>query len=144
MLSPEGVQEDWSALYRRLERTSQEILARQVSLQGRSLLVNSKLLGRLWYKCRLSSPTRAQIGRFTQLAWSTIWNQHTALVLSQAIGRRRRRAGGLGFLQPQAEISALLAQWIPAFLLRPTLWTPIFQHAFAQQRGSLANLYSQT
>jgi hypothetical protein len=89
----------------------------------------------------LSSPSNSQIGKFTKLAWSTIWNEHTALVPSMAIGRRRRRDGGLGFLQPQAEIYALLAQWIPNFLLRTTLWTPIFQHAFARHPGGLSNLY---
>ena len=47
VLSPDGVQEDWGALYQRLEQVSRDILTRQVSLQGRSLLVSSKLFGRL-------------------------------------------------------------------------------------------------
>src|SRR5262249_7603065 len=87
VLSSDGVDEDWNALYSRLETVSEDILSRQLSLQGCSLLVNSKLLSRLWYKCRLSSPTTSQLTRFTGLAWKTVWNDHTALAPAINIGR---------------------------------------------------------
>ena len=88
VLSPDGVQEDWDALYNKLESTSRNILSRHLTLQGRSLLVTSKLFSRLWYKFRLSSPPLDQLRRFTSLGWSTVWNESTALKPSMPIGRR--------------------------------------------------------
>jgi len=79
VLSPEGVQEDWDALYARLQRTAFDITSRQCSLQGRALLTSAKLSSRLWYKFRLSSPSKQQLTRFDTLAWNTIWNFHAAL-----------------------------------------------------------------
>ena len=73
VLSPEGVQEDWDALYARLQRTAFDITSRQCSLQGRALLTSAKLSSRLWYKFRLSSPSKQQLTRFDTLAWNTLF-----------------------------------------------------------------------
>jgi hypothetical protein len=137
VLSPDGVQEDWNALYARLERISQDITSRHISLQGRCLLTNSKLLGRLWYKCRLSSPPRQLLLKLTRLGWNTIWNMHAALAPSMAIGRRPRLQGGVGFLSPMTEVPALQAQWIVSFFTRPALWTPAFQFHLNQHPGGV-------
>jgi hypothetical protein len=137
VLTPEGIQEDWDALYARLERASHDILSRSISLQGRCLLTTSKLFGRLWYKCRLSSPSRPQLLRFTRLGWHTVWNAHPALAPSMLIGRRPRLQGGVGFLSPMTEVPALQAQWIVQFFTRPSLWAPAFQYALNQQQGGV-------
>ena len=137
VLTPDGVQEDWDALYTRLERVSSDIVRRHISLQGRCLLTTSKLFGRLWYKCRLSSPSCQQIKRFTKLGWSTVWNSHAALAPSMLIGRRPRLQGGVNFLSPATEIPALQAQWIVSFFSHASLWSPAFQFALNQQPGGV-------
>jgi len=67
VLSPDGVQENWTALYNQLETVSQDILSRRLTLQGRSLCVTSLLFSRLWYKFRLFTPSTTQLNKFTRL-----------------------------------------------------------------------------
>ena len=142
VLSPDGVQEDWDALYAKLESTSRNILSRHLTLQGRSLLVTSKLFSRLWYKFRLSSPDQDGMRRFLNLGWSTIWNDHTALKPSMPIGRRSRLTGGVNFLSPWVQAQALQAQWVSTFFTRSTVWSDAFQWAMNQQPGGTTLLAS--
>ena len=142
VLSPDGVQEDWDALYNKLESTSRNILSRHLTLQGRSLLVTSKLFSRLWYKFRLSSPPLDQLRRFTSLGWSTVWNESTALKPSMPIGRRPRLQGGVNFLSPLVQAQALQAQWVSTFLTRPTVWSDAFHWVMDQQPGGTTLLAS--
>jgi len=79
VLSPDGVQENWTALYNQLETVSQDILSRRLTLQGRSLCVTSLLFSRLWYKFRLSTPSTTQLNKFTRLGWRTVWNDHPGI-----------------------------------------------------------------
>jgi hypothetical protein len=72
VLSSDGVREDWDALYTKLESVSQDILSRRLTLQGRSLLVTSKLFSRLWYKFRLSIPPTDVLNKFTRLGWKMV------------------------------------------------------------------------
>ena len=137
VLSPDGVQEDWDALYTKLESTSTSILSRHLTLQGRTLLVTSKLFSRLWYKFSLSSPPHEMLTRFSNLGWKTVWNGHPALAPSVAIGRRPRLQGGVNFLYPAAQAQALLARWISKFFSGPSLWSEAFQHALDQVPGGL-------
>jgi hypothetical protein len=110
VLSPDGVQEDWEALYQQCKLVSINILRRNVTLQGRVLLTNSLLTSKLWYKCRLSSPPTITIHNFEKLAWNTIWNNAKGLVPSKAVGRRSKLQGGVGFISVKAQIPALQAQ----------------------------------
>src|SRR6185312_13768084 len=55
--SPEGVQENWQALLTSMRAAANKLRTRSCALQGRALLVNSKVLSKLWYKGRLSSPS---------------------------------------------------------------------------------------
>jgi hypothetical protein len=141
-LSPEGIREDWDALYTRLRSQVPHILQRNVSLQGRVLLVNTLLTSRLYYKFRLSSPTGNQLRLFQTLAWKAVWNNHPALAPSQLIGRRRRLDGGLGFLSVQTQAPALQAQWIVSYFQRQTLWCPILEYIFDNLPGGLSLLAS--
>jgi hypothetical protein len=141
-LNPSGVQEDWLALSHQCEAVSRQITSRHISLQGRALLITSLLSSKLWYKCRLSSPNNQQLAFFRNLAWSTLWNDHTALAPSKLIGRRPRLSGGLNFLAPDAQIPALQAQWIQRFFTRQFLWSPILAHFLLQLSGNAATLAS--
>jgi hypothetical protein len=67
VLSPDGVQEDWNAIYARLEQSAYNLATRQCSLPGRALLCTSKLFSRLWYKLRLSSPSSQMLTKFDNL-----------------------------------------------------------------------------
>ena len=56
ILNPDGVKEDWMALYTQMQAVANSLVSRRCSLQGRALLANSKVLSMLWYKGRLSIP----------------------------------------------------------------------------------------
>ena len=142
VLSPLGVQENWEALFTRLESTSRSILSRHLTLQGRSLMVTSKLFSRLWYKFSLSSPPSDMLTRFSNLGWRTIWNNRTALAPSIPIGRRPRLEGGLNFLFPSTQAQALLARWISKFLSQPTIWSEDLLYALQQIPGGMFLLAS--
>ena len=133
--SSEGVQEDWDALYHRLVSLADSFLQRNVSLQGRVLLVNMLLTSRLFYKFRLSTPSGNHLRLFQTLAWKAVWKNHPALAPKQLIGRCPRLEEGLNFIVVQAQAPALAAQWIQAYFSRDTLWTPILHHIFEQQPG---------
>ena len=136
VLSPEGVQENWDALLSSLESVSQDILSRRLTLQGRSLCVTSMLFSRLWYKFRLSTPeTVAELNKFTRLGWKTVWNDHPGIAPSMEIGRCSRQSGGVRFLSPVAQASALQAQWISTFLNRETIWSDAFRYVLRRLPG---------
>ena len=145
VLSSDGVREDWNALHTKLESISQDILSRRLTLQGRSLLVTSKLFSRLWYKFRLSTPPTDVLNKFTRLGWKTVWNDHTALVPAMAIGRRSRLSGGVHFLSPAAQAQALQAQWISNYFSRPgpLLWYAGLRHVLEEQPGGVTLLASK-
>ena len=124
-LSPDGVLEDWPALIQQLQAAASNLRHRSCALQGRALLVNSKVLSKLWYKGRLSSPSKRALGAITTLAWEVVWAGRTSLKPEAEIGRRPPRLGGVGFLDPSAQLTALQAMWMARFLtvkLRPPWW----------------------
>lgn len=144
VLSPDGVSEDWDQLYTKLESVSRDILSRHLTLQGRSLVVSSKLLSRLWYKFRLSSPPSDALSRFSKLAWSTVWNNRSSLAPPLLIGRRSRLQGGLNFLSTSVQATALQASWISTLFTRPTIWSASLLHALREAPGGVQLLTTPT
>jgi hypothetical protein len=116
LLSPTGVQEDWSALYSSMEAVAQRLMSRSCALQGRALLAHSLVLSKLWYKGQLSSPTAPHYANFRRLGLEVVWGGKTALKPRALTMRRQRRHGGIGFLDPATQIQAQHAQWIARFL----------------------------
>src|SRR5262245_7694035 len=116
ILSPEGVQENWPALVDKMRTAANKLRTRSCALQGRALLVNSKVLSKLWYKGRLSSPPSTLIRSIRALAWEAVWNGSTALKPGSDTGRRPPRLGGVGFLDPEVQLTALQAMWMARFL----------------------------
>ena len=142
VLSSEGVQEDWDALYDSLVSVSQDILSRRLTLQGRSLCVSSLLFSRLWYKLRVSAPSTTVLNKFARLGWKTVWNDHDGLAPDIKIGRCSRLTGGVSFLHPAVQAQALQAQWISTFLSRHTIWSDGFRHVLHQVEGGYSLLAS--
>jgi hypothetical protein len=66
--------------------------------------------------------------------WKLVWNNHVALKPSIEIGVRPKLLGGISFIDPQQQFTALLAQW-PARYLREdmtTLWQRDLYHNLQQ------------
>ena len=114
--SPEGVQENWQALLTSMRAAANKLRTRSCALQGRALLVNSKVLSKLWYKGRLSSPSGTIIKSIRTLAWAAVWDGSTALTPGVPTGQRPPRLGGVGFLDPEVQLIALQAMWMARFL----------------------------
>ena len=128
-LSPSGVAEDWSALYQDMSTTATRLSSRSCALQGRTLLANSMVLSKLWYKGQLSSPSLTVLRHMKALAWDLVWAGSTALKPGFPTGRRSRLQGGVGILDPQTQLRALQARWITRFLdftsPRPPWWSAL-------------------
>ena len=109
---------------------------RSCALQGRVLLVNSLVLSQLWYKTRLSSPSRNQLTAFKTLAWEAVWQGKLGLKpFMPDVGLRPRRFGGVGLIDAALQIPALQATWIArALTLRPR--PPWGQHLTTSCRPS--------
>ena len=125
---PEGVQEDWPALIATMRAAANKLRTRSCALQGRALLVNSKVLSKLWYKGRFSSPSGTQIKVIRSLAWEAVWAGRTTLKPSIDVGRRPANLGGVGFLDPEVQLYALQAMWMARFLTtrpHPSWWTAL-------------------
>jgi hypothetical protein len=114
--SPEGVSENWTALYDDMQAVANKLCTRSCALQGRALLVNSMVLSKLWYKGRLSSPSGALLSSFRTMAWEAVWAGSLALKPSYKVGKRPPRLGGVGFLDPAVQLPALQAMWVARFL----------------------------
>src|SRR6185295_10946361 len=124
-LTPEGVKEDWPALFDSMRTTAHSLRSRSCALQGRVLLTNSMVLSKLWYKVRLSSPSRSQFQNIQKLVWKAVWAGKTGLKPAQEIGRRAPHRGGLGVLDPKAQTLALQSMWFARFLTanpQPPWW----------------------
>jgi hypothetical protein len=115
LLSPEGVQEDWSALYSSMHTVAQRLTGRSCALQGRTLLAQSLVLSKLWYKGQLSSPSAPHYTSFRRLGLEVVWGGSTALKPGVSTLRHQCRHGGIGFLDPASHIQAQHAQWIARF-----------------------------
>ena len=110
--TPEGVTEDWPRLIDSMRTTALKLRTRKCALQGRALLANSLVLSKLWYKGRLSTPSANQVKDIRALAWEVVWAGKTGFKPSVETGRRLRCHGGVGFLDPEAQLIALQAMWI--------------------------------
>jgi len=121
ILSPSGVQEDWSQLYDSMRATAMALRGRSCALQGRVILAHSLVLSQLWYKTRLSNPSHNQISAFTALAWEVVWQGKMGLKPSLPdVGLRPRQYGGVGLIDAALQIPALQATWIArALTVRP-------------------------
>jgi hypothetical protein len=137
--TPEGVMEDWPTLIQQMRDTAMRVRTRSCALQGRVLLANSMVLSQLWYKGRLSSPSPRAIQDIRTLGWEVVWGGRTSLKPSaHSVGRRPRHHGGVGFLDPEAQLSALQAMWIARFLTaqpRPSWWAALNQVISKYQLG---------
>jgi hypothetical protein len=128
LLSPEGVREDWSALYNSMHTIAQGLMTRSCALRGRTLLAKSLVLSKLWYKSQLSAPGFAHCSHFRRLGLEVVWGGRTALKPGIATMRRQYLHGGVGFLDPATQIQALHARWIVQFLTAhpcPSWWTAL-------------------
>ena len=67
-LCPEGAQEDWNRLYHELATLANNLLQRNITLQGHVLLANMLLTSRLQYKLRLPMPSDTRLRSFQKLA----------------------------------------------------------------------------
>ena len=114
--SPEGVSENWTALYDDMQAVANKLCTRSCALQGRALLVNSMVLSKLWYKGRLSSPSATLLSSFRTMAWEAVWAGSLALKPSYKVGKRPPRLGGVSFLDPAVQLPALQAMWVARFL----------------------------
>ena len=146
ILSPEGVQENWPALIDKMRDAAHKLSRRSCALQGRALLVNSKVLGKLWYKGCLSSPSGREIKDIRALAWKAVWAGSTALKPGVDTGKRPPRLGGVGFLDPGVQLTALQAMWMARFLTarpRPS-WGKALDHALSHYNGGPTSLVSHS
>ena len=140
--SPEGVSEDWSALYDDMQAVADRLCTRSCALQGRALLVNSMVLSKLWYKARLSSPSGPMLVQMRTMAWEAVWAGSTALKPGYKVGKRPARLGGVGFLDPEVQITALQAMWMARFLTaspHPS-WYPALKWVWSTYSGGAATL----
>ena len=140
--SPAGVSEDWPALLDDMQAVANRLCTRSCALQGRALLVNSMVLSKLWYKCRLSSPSGPLLARVRTLAWEAVWAGSTALKPSYKVGKRPPRLGGVSFLDPEVQVTALQAMWMARFLTahpRPS-WYKALAWAFSSFNGGATAL----
>src|SRR5499427_534161 len=132
--TPDGVRENWSALYQRMQATADLIATHSCSLQGRVLLANTMVLSQLWYKARLSTPPASDIKNFRDLGWAVVWAGSTAFKPSlPKVGLRHTRHGGVGLLDVTSQISALQTMWIARYLnTQPPLpWAAALDFAFS-------------
>ena len=114
--SPEGVSENWTALFDEMKAVANTLSTRSCALQGRALLVNSLVLSKLWYKGRLSSPSGNLLRHIREMAWEAVWAGSTALKPSYKVGKRPSRLGGVSFLDPAVQLTALQAMWMARYL----------------------------
>jgi hypothetical protein len=140
LFSPQG--RDWPALHDALRAKAHSLQRRSCALQGRVLLANSMVLSKLWYKLRLSSPSSAQLTAFRSIAWDAVWAGHTGLKPGALTGVRPCRYGGVGLLDPTAQMSALQAMWFAKFLTaRPTPpWGAALKHFLSTIPGGTSAL----
>jgi hypothetical protein len=95
LLSPAGVQEDWSALYSSMHAIAHRLTGRSCALRGRALLAQSLVLSKLWYKGQLSSPTAPHYAAFRRLGLEVVWGGSVALKPGVSTMRRHRLKGGV-------------------------------------------------
>lgn len=143
-LNPSGISDDWQSLFTKIKASTQLMANRNCSLVGRSLLVKALIFSKLWYFGRMSSPSSQMLRNIRNLGWNMVWRNHTALVPPLLIGRRPWTQGGVSFLDPKAQLTALQAQWFKTFLTsqQPPPWTTALSHAFSQLPGNQTCLAS--
>ena len=81
--------------------TATRLSSRSCALQGRTLLANSMVLSKLWYKGQLSSPSPTALRNMRDLVWDLVWAGSTTLKPGFPTGRRSRLQGGVGILDSQ-------------------------------------------
>lgn len=143
-LLPTGVCSDWSSLVRKLSKIASNLSARRVSVFGRSLLVQSLLLSRLWYQGTMSSPSHQLLTHIHKLAWTATWAGSLAYKPSAQIGRRSRKTGGLGYIDPTTQLTALQTRWITTFITSTSdlPWKAALLHALNKLPRGLLSLAS--
>ena len=140
--SPDGVSENWQALFDDMQAVAYKLCTRSCALQGRALLVNSMVLSKLWYKGRLSSPPATMLAHIRAMAWEAVWAGSTALKPSYKVGKRPTRLGGVGFLDPEVQLTALQAMWMVRFLTaspHPS-WYPALKWVWSTYNGGNSTL----
>ena len=137
-LSSFGIATDWNALTHQLTDTSTRILSRNVSLFGRTMLVNTLLLSQIWYQLLLSKCPSQWMNRTITLACSTA-RKLSKLGPREAICFLPRHQGGLGLLHPKHQTLAMQAHWIARFLTQDPAppWAAALRHALSLLPGGI-------
>ena len=94
----------------KIQSTIESLSGRNLSLAGKSLIINSKIFGMLMHHFRHNILTPPQIKRINRMIFKFIWNGPDKV--KREIIRKKFKHGGLNIMEPHNVNNAALMAWL--------------------------------
>jgi len=123
----------WNKMLAKAKATLQMLMSQEVSLQGRILLIKSKLFSLIQYSALLHDLPPPVLKQLEEMAWNFLWKKKMGTALAKKKAYRSITAGGLNYPNLQRSIQAQRATLV-ATLLDPNT-TAFWAQVYRAERG---------
>ncbi|KAL1916379.1 uncharacterized protein VTP21DRAFT_5570 [Calcarisporiella thermophila] len=100
----------YEQLLEKLEKTVKTWKSRSISLLGKVLLVNSRLLSKIWYLAYLIPFKQDFFDRVSRIVQQFLWGGRRSQIERSLL--EQPKGFGLGLIDPKHQCTAILASWI--------------------------------
>ena len=138
--SSDTTTENWNEVLTKFTKTLNLWRPRNLTLRGKSLIINTLAAAKIWYVAKIIPPTPDIIKKLEKAKWSFLWSNKTELVRREVCCSGTDR-GGLDSVDIEYKCKALLMNWTTRILTdRPSSWTCLPRYYIGRALGLRNNL----
>ena len=121
----------WEPAVAKLEKRLTAWSGRQLSFQGKTVIINTLALSQIWHLCHVFVIPKWAEKRINKVIWSFFWSGKRDLVARTTVTLPKSQ-GGFGVINYSLKAEAFAAQWIKRFFAPSrSKWKSFFVHFVA-------------
>ena len=121
----------WEPAVAKLEERLKAWSGRQLSFQGKTVIINTLALSQIWHLCHVFVIPKWAEKRINKALWSFFWSGKRDLVARTTVTLPKSQ-GGFGVINYSLKAEAFAVQWIKRFFAPSrSKWKSFFVHFFA-------------
>ena len=104
----------WGPAVVKLEKRLSDWSGRKLSLQGKTVIINTLALSQIWHLCHVFPVPKWAVKRINKAVWSFFWSGKRDLVARKVVCLPKSK-GGFGVIDFQLKADAFALQWVKRF-----------------------------